>query len=163
MEKQFCSLCKSKAQSKCGLCECVVCKKCAHYVAEDTFYYLPEIPTELSHGVYCPQCFAATIKPQLDIYEETLARAKNVDVFSKKQSKETRLVKRSNKVISVKNCTDYDELILRLAFIAAQENFNTIFDLDIKSKKVKNAAYSNLIWDGTARPASFDNKRKIFD
>src|ERR1035437_2303760 len=99
----LCSSCqKQKAVLECGLCHAVLCKKCTQFLDEDSFSFLKSIPEELTFN-YCTTCFEGKIRPQLDAYNEDMERAKDIVIFYKAQSKETRLMKRSEKPFKVEN------------------------------------------------------------
>lgn len=154
MENRRCTTCqKTKAQLNCGLCQQIICKNCAQFVEEDTFSFFNTIPVELSHGVYCGPCFDAQIQPEIEKYNQAMEAAKNIRVFSKTQSKETRFISRKEALLKVTDCPDRDEAVLRLAFQAAQSHFNAIIDMELSSRKVKNGSYQHLLWTGSARPA----------
>ena len=130
---------------------------------EDKFSFLPEILPDLAHDTYCRTCFDSRIELALQSYDKIMERACNMNVFYKAQSKETRLLKRAEPVIRVVNCKDRDETILRLAFLAANANFNCIIDVDLISEKIRNGSYQKMIWQGTGIPAQLDaekHKRK---
>ncbi len=85
-------------------------------------------------------------------YLELLEQAKNVYVFFKKHS--VPLIKRSKTQVSVKDCPDREETLLRLAFLAAEQSFNALIEVNLNSEKVFDAGgYQYLNWSGTAFPA----------
>lgn len=160
MENIFCCVCqKPKANLVCGICQSAVCKKCAQFTEEDSFSFLDKIPPHLTHGTYCGPCFDAKVAPELASYAETMEKAKDVAVFFKDQGKETRLIKRSNEVFRVKDCLDRDETLLRLAFFAAQKDFNSVIDVDLVSEKIRSGTYQTQRWSGTAVPANISDKK----
>jgi hypothetical protein len=89
-------------------------------------------------------------------YDETLQKARNILVYEKSQSKETRLMKRKTPPIAVQNCDDYDETVLRLAFLAAKAGFNAIIDVHVTSEKVRENSYQTTIFKGTAVPINLN-------
>ncbi len=117
------------------------------------------MPEELAHAFYCTGCFDDKIHPELAQYEETLDRAKGVLVFMKDQGKETRLIKRKEAQLRILDCDDYDETIMRLAFLAAEAGHNAIVDVDVVSRKVKDGSYQTTKYTGTAVPVSVDPRR----
>ncbi|HEY8270887.1 MAG TPA: hypothetical protein VIG33_08355 [Pseudobdellovibrionaceae bacterium] len=160
MKAPFCSICqKPKATLECGICKNAICKKCAQFIDEDTFSFLPHIPVEFSTGTFCGPCFDFKVSPEIETYNQTMEAAKEIAVFFNDQGKETRLVKRLADPVQVVECKDRDETVLRLAFFAAQGNYNGIVDVDVKSEKVKNGTYQTLRWRGTAIPANIDPKK----
>jgi hypothetical protein len=160
METVLCSVCeKNQTAMKCGLCEVAVCKRCAYMMNSGEFQFLAKIPAALSHPAYCSTCYHAEVEGPLAQYNEVLERAKNIDVFFKNQGKETRLVKRTEKPVVVQECFDKDEIIMRLAFFAAQAGFNSLVDVDLISEKVRpGGSYVTSKWRGTGIPANTSEK-----
>jgi hypothetical protein len=160
MENAVCRSCqRPKANLICGVCEGAVCKKCTQNLKADTFTFLTHIPAELTHRNYCPFCYDEKVAPALESYERTLRKAKAVFVFLKTKGEETRLFSRSEKPLQVRDCPDREEAILRLAFLAAEKDCNTIIDVDIRSEKVRNQAYQTMKWHITGVPSRVDPKR----
>src|SRR5688572_20606431 len=102
-----CSSCLSpKANLECCLCKSAVCKNCAHFVDENTFSFLPELPIGLEQGAYCVQCNEAKLAPEQSTYEQMIEAAKNIDIYMKNQGKESRLLRRADKPVQVVGCKD---------------------------------------------------------
>lgn len=74
--------------------------------------------------------------------------------FKKNHTKETRLFKRSKKRIKLTDQTDYDNMILHMAFLAAQDGHNCIIDVETDSRKIHNGSYKTVLWSGEAVPAT---------
>lgn len=159
MENSCCSCLKPKATLVCGFCKEAVCKKCTQFLEEDSFSFLAKVPEELSHLAYCPRCFQEKISPELEAYNEIMERAKDIAVFYKAQSKETRLMSRKASPLLVADCSDKEEAVLRLAFFAAKANFNGLIDVDVNAKKVREGAYQTLTWSGSGIPANISEKK----
>ncbi len=111
------------------------------------------------HKTFCGPCFTTRIAPELEAYERTLERAKAVFVYSKGQGEETRLMKRTEKPLRVADCQDREEVLLRLAFLAAHAYYNALIEADIFSKRLRNAGYQTSVWQGTAIPTRVDTDR----
>jgi hypothetical protein len=92
-----------------------------------------------------------------------MERARETLVYFKSQSKETRLINRTEKPVFVKDCPDHDELVLRLAFFAARAGFNSIIDVLVESKKVKVNSYQTTVWSGSGIPAQTHAKKLVKD
>ncbi len=164
MNTASCETCgKSKAPLVCGLCQAKICKNCTQFLAEDSFLLLPKPPTGFENGAFCDTCYATLVIPELEKYEALLLRAKGVMVFTKSQSKETRLIKRLEKTVIVSDCKDYDEAVLSLAFQAAELNYNSIIDMDLKPEKIKIGTYQSTLWSGTGMPANVTQERLVKD
>lgn len=160
MTESCCAICqKPKAPLTCGLCEVRLCKACAQVLSDDDFAFLKARPPELTHGVYCGPCFDGQVAEPLRQYHEILQKAQEVNVYTKDQTKETRLLKRTEKPLRVENCADERETLMRLAFLAAQAGFNSLIDVDITSKKVRQHAYQTTIYSGTAVPIQLEENQ----
>ena len=155
MEKRHCSTCNKKTPKECGLCEAPTCKTCAHNIGDDFFEFLKKIPDELSHGYYCNTCFVNTVSSEYESYKDILERATGMDVyFKKKHSKEVRFFRKASKTIVLKDCEDYEHMILNMAFLAAAENYNTIIQVETSSRKIHDGSYKIILWSGSAIPAN---------
>ena len=155
MEKTDCATCRTEQTNlQCGLCLEPVCKGCAHVLATDAFSFLPNVPEELTKGIYCHPCFLAKVEAPAEAYEATMEAARNVDVYFSDQGKETRLIPRSKHKYKIDSCADRDELVLRFAFMAVLDGFKTLVDTHIVGKKVRDGARQTTNYSGTAVPAN---------
>lgn len=154
---------KTKALLKCGLCDTDVCKYCAIILPEDGFSFLKPIPADLNHDIFCGPCYDQKISARWDEYQETMEKAKNINVYLSNQGKETRLIKRTEELFNVTDCKDHDETLLRLAFFAVQAGFNALVDVNLTSVKVRNNNYQTLVWSGVGRPANITERNQIKD
>ncbi len=160
MESQTCLSCrKPKATQTCGVCEESFCKKCSESVSAEEFRFLSEVPDILTRKVYCHPCHDSEVLPEKERYEEILERAKNIFVFFKTQRKQIPLIRKSKVPVVVETCDDRDETILRLGFLAAEQNHNAIIEVDVNAKKVRNEGYQTSVWSGTAFPADVDGSK----
>lgn len=137
----------------CQVCACDLEKSEALFVDEETFAFLRQLPTGVQLGIYCPVCFDKNVRAELDNYNDKLERAKNVNVFFLTQSKESRFVRRTEKPVTVKDCPDRDEVVLRLAFLAVEAGKNALVDVELSSAKVRNGRWQSSTWSGQAVPA----------
>ena len=162
MDFEACSGCsKAKVSHHCGLCNTPLCKTCAQFLQEEILHLLQTIPEKLSHPAYCWNCFLDQIAPDLDAYRELYERAKDVEIFKKSQSKESQRIKRENHPVTVKDCEDHDESIIRLAILAVQAGCNGLVDVQITSKKIKNGGYTKTTWSASGIPARIENRHII--
>lgn len=143
---------KTPANLKCGGCEMTLCKSCSKDAGDADLTYFTKLPVEASHGAYCTQCFAEKLLPVLEKYEEIMRLAENVDVYMKDQGKETRLYKRSEKPIVIKDCADRDETLMRMAFRTAELGYGILVDVDLTYDKVFDHAYQTSVWKGVGQP-----------
>lgn len=159
-----CCVCqKSKAALICGICKEQVCKSCTEFLENESLSFLTTIDDNLKLGTYCSICFAEKINPIVEKYNATMELAKNINVFEKSQGKETRLIKRKEAELTVTDCADKNETILRLAFQAAEKGFNAIIDVDLKPRKIKNGRHQHTLWSATALPANVTDRNIIKD
>lgn len=164
MEKQCCSSCLgTKALLECEVCHDSTCKNCSHYLSEESFAFLNKVPAILKHQVYCHQCYLQHVEGEVAKYNATLEAAKNINIFLKKQGKETRLISRKEPLMKVENCADEEEVLMRLAFMAVQQGFNSVIDVEPSSVKVQTGRYQTSNWSGVGRAAMFTEKQVILD
>jgi hypothetical protein len=157
MPSENCTTChKPKANHSCGICRSPICKGCSQFVEEKSFAFLEKTPEELTHTVYCGICFDEKVAGPLRDYKETMRRAKNVFVFFKAQSKESRLMSRNADAVEVPDCADREETILRLGFLAAKAGYNALVDVDIVHEKIRIGAYQTTKWSGKGIPTQVD-------
>jgi hypothetical protein len=158
--KLICKTCrKPKASYECGLCHDPICKSCAQFLAEGAFSFLKKVPDELQHSSYCVNCFDEKVHVPLTSYEENMERAKEVMMFTKDQSKVTGHLKRKEDPIIVDECEDEEEVVLRLAFLAAEQGFNCILDVNIKNRKIIVGSHKKTVFSATAIPITIDPKQ----
>lgn len=159
-----CCVCSQvKAPLVCGICGGSICKKCTQFTEEGAFSFLKTVPPALAHQIYCGVCFDREVAPALTEYEATMEAARNIMVFMKSQSKETRLISRKEPVVKVSDCADHDECILRLAFFAAQLKFNALIDVQVTPKKLITGGYQTTVYSGTGIPAHVHENKLIKD
>lgn len=149
----------SKRQLQCQSCQCGLAKDEAQFVDEGTFELLSQLPQGVALGVYCSPCFEAHVRPALEAYLEKVERAKNVNVFLATQSKESRFVRRTEKPISVEECLDRDDALLRLALKAVELNKNALVDVDFSSRKIRNGGWQTARWSGRGIPAHIEESQ----
>ena len=115
-------------------------------------------PEQAPTGTYCAACFEAKIVPEMQKYDEILERAGNIQVFDTTQGKESRLIKRSDVVYKVVDCEDRDETLMRLAFFAARDGYNTLVDVDLVYEKTRAGSFKIATWSGQGVPAVVPSK-----
>ncbi len=167
MQTTICFSCqKPKAILECGVCKNSICKSCFQEADEEAFSFLEKVPPELEHTIYCMPCYNQIVEPALADYAETMEKAKEVFVFLREQSKETRLFRRLHKPLKVTDCADPKETQLRLAFKAVQAGFNTLVDVELNFDKTRDGSYQLIKWRGVGIPVHGDAEklnRKILE
>jgi len=161
LEEQKCHQCQKPTTNAfvCPLCSTLSCKNCVSFTPASAFSFMKRIPTELSHPRYCSNCFATAISPALENYRETMARAKKVYIVERPPRKPLPILKRSTESLSVRDCTDRKETIMRLAFQSAALGFNAVVKVKVAYEKVRNAGYQKMMWHGTGSPVELDARR----
>ena len=147
---------KPQGQHHCGLCTEPVCRSCALFLEQGTFAFLPTVAEDLQHSYYCAPCHELTVVPAIQSYEAMLAQAKDVFFFFDSRKRAIPVMKKSRDIVEVLECTDRDEVILRLGFMAATQGFNAIVDANVRSEKVRDHAYQKMNWRGRGWPAKVD-------
>lgn len=162
-ENSTCSSCrkplKPGATLECGLCHDPICKACDQFLDAGSFAFLRSLPDELSHTHYCVTCHSTKVEPALESYNEMMERAREVFIFFGTQKKAPPVVKKAKERLSVEDCPDRDETILRLAFHAAELGFNGLVDVEVASRKVRHAGWQKSAWQGSGVPAQIDESR----
>jgi uncharacterized protein YbjQ (UPF0145 family) len=120
---------------------------------EGTFALMPLVPDDLKHLAYCFYCYDSKVGPALAEYQSDLEKAKNILVYTKDQTKETRLVKRLEPAVTVQKLADRNEAVLGLAYLAMRAGYNAIIDVELKYEKVRTGSYQTTVWGGTGIPA----------
>lgn len=154
MNLEICSHCnRNRTALRCDSCEDVSCKSCVVFVDEDFFEMVALLPDDLQNRTFCMNCFNQGISERLDHYLEIVSEAKNVDIFNKNQTKETRKIKRIESPIRVANCLGKEEALLKIAFFAAERGFKTVVDVELRSNKIgEGKSYKKLVWNGSGTP-----------
>lgn len=141
-----------------------MCKTHTQFVTEGTFSFMKKVPEVLTHPTYCVNCFDDKVAGPMSDYEATMEQAKEVMMFTKDQTKLTGHLKRKEDPVTVEDCEDQDEAILRLAFQAASQGHNCILDVNIKTRKIIVGSHKKTIFSATAIPITIDPKevREIY-
>lgn len=160
-----CAVCTTKKPTlECGLCHAAICKSCTDFVDDTTFRYAPQIPNKLQvSSTYCLNCYTTDVMPEIEKYQKILAEAKEIRVYDITQTKETRLLKRLEPVIEVKNCLDVPEATLKLAFMTTQLGYNCMIDMKLKTSKVRDGSYQTSEVTGSAIPTHLDEAKVMRD
>lgn len=160
MSEHLCKTCrKPKANFECGICHEHMCKAHTQFITEGTFSFMKKVPADLTHPTYCVNCFDDKVAGPLSDYEAKMEQAKEVMMFTKDQAKVTGHLKRKEEPVTVEDCEDQDEAILRLAFQAAEQGHNCILDVVIKTKKIIVGSHKKTIFSATAIPITIDPKQ----
>lgn len=114
---------------------------------------MKELPESLKHTHYCGVCFDEHVAPVKSQYENTLERAKAVNVIYKGSKSTIRVVRKADRSTNVDGLKDRDDTILWLAFQAAEAGFNSITEVEVTSRKVRNAGWQTSAWTGVGTPA----------
>ena len=153
---EICVSCrKPKAPYQCGICQGQVCKSCAQFQDED-INFMPKIPAALSHPVTCSGCFADQVEAPLAQFRETMEKAKEVVIFTKEQSKQTRYVKRKHAPYVITDCEDEAEAIMRMSYLAASEGMNCLVDIEVSTRKIVVGSHKKTVFTATAIPVDVD-------
>jgi hypothetical protein len=142
----------SKHRHDCGACGKILCKDCTQFLEEDAFSFLKEVPEILAQPAYCGSCYDEKVGPALSAYAAVVEQAQEIGVFYKNE-RNLPPHRALNKKVSTENCLDRKETLLRLAFFAAEQSCNALVNVELISKKIRNAGYQKTVWSGTGFPA----------
>jgi hypothetical protein len=152
-----CELClKPKANLTCGLCKKVVCKNCEEFLEPDYFSFWEKPDQNLLLAHFCAECFCETIGPIKEKYDSILNLAKEINIFFAADPHPPHPIRKHHKLVSIKDCVDRDESILRLAFRAVELGYNSLMQVTTTAKQVRNHAHQKNVWDATGLPAEID-------
>jgi hypothetical protein len=155
--QDLCCSCRTpKVTASCESCHDPLCKSCIIALEEGSFQFLPKTPEILTKSRFCRFCYDSSIAPELARYLETLEKAKEVVFLTSSYRGPLPMLKKAKYEVHHSGSPDRDELILRLAFLAAHDGFNALVQGEIISKKVRNHGYQRSEWEGRAIPASMD-------
>jgi hypothetical protein len=156
----ICQACqKNKSIFACVSCGCGVCKSCVEFVQREQFLLADPPPIEIREGTFCGRCFDEKVAAELTRYEETTERAKNVFVFYKDEHKITHYFDRGKIPVSVKDCEDKEDVLMKLAYKAASQDCNAMIETEVIGDKVRKGAYQTTNWSGSCYPISVDPRK----
>lgn len=162
MSTTACTICNNpKANVSCRECDSAVCKSCIEFVGDDVFEFDEYTEENSPVGHYCSTCYTTEIVPRLEVYNEIVERAKEVSVFSTEKGKESRLIKRTDVHLKIDECADKEDLIMKLAYMAAKAGYNSIVDMDLVYTKVRDGSFKLANWSGTATAANLNSRMPI--
>lgn len=150
MEESCVDCRRPKTDSNCGVCNGGVCRKCRVFLSEDEFPFVPNRPSELKHTYYCGHCYTQHVEPFKTDYEESIEKAKKVNVIYKNSKSSVRVIRQEKVVARVEDQLGRNEAILNLAFIAARAGYNAIIEVEVASKKIRNEGYQTTSWSARA-------------
>ena len=157
---EVCSHCSAvKAPFECGICKKALCKNCQQAVDTHAFSFLTKIPAELKLGNACPNCFEEKVLPHKIIYDETMERAKDIYFLTNNYPGYVHVLQKHNKRVIIEKCVDRREMIMRMAFFAAELGFNAIIAADINNSKIRMGKYQSSTWSGSAIPANINGEQ----
>lgn len=153
----LCKTCRTpKAPYQCGLCQDHICKSCAQFLTEDFSAMRKPVPPELKHSSYCMPCFDENVAGPLNAYTETMEKAKDVIIYSKEQSKLTRLIKRKVDPYKVDDCEDEQDALMKMSFYAVEDGHNCLIDVQHQTKKIIVGSHKKTIHGATGIPVTID-------
>ena len=92
-------------------------------------------------------------------YNHVMKQAKQVLILDKPRRRPLTILKKLQEPLQVENCPDREETVMRLAFKAAELGYNSVIRANIMYKKVRNAGYQKMVWQGTGIAAELDDRK----
>lgn len=155
---------KNKNLILCSCCETHICKNCCLFVEPTAFHYASEKPALLDKGLsFCSPCYEEHLSDALLKDQQTIEAAKQIHIFEKQQSKETRLLNRHEKPLIINHALDQEDAFLKLAYQAVLKGFNCVVDVDVKGKKVRDGSYQTTDYSATGIPTQVTDRKLIKD
>lgn len=140
---------QKKAPLSCVLCEASLCKDCVQFVDENSFPFCHLMQQKMHVGAQCPNCYQEKSLSHVEKYEEILQKAKNIDIYYRRiNGKEARLMERMEPALKVENCSDEEDVLMSLAFLAVQMGATAVIDVEVFSQKTKDGSYTTVTWNG---------------
>jgi hypothetical protein len=152
-----CSICNApKAPKNCSLCQASICKNCQIQLRSDAFLYRYPLPEKLSHLNYCARCYDEHVAAELAHYEVLAEQAKNVYFLTDSYLGYVRVLQSHTERISIPDCDDRREIILKMAYQAAELGYNALIKSRVESRSVNIDGYHSSRWKASALPAKID-------
>lgn len=156
-ETFVCKTCrKPKAPYECGLCHDHMCKAHTQFMTENFSAMRKKIPEDLKHSYYCINCFDDKVAAPLNEYTETMEKAKDIILYSKDQSKLTRLIKRKADPYKVEGCEDEQDAMMRMSFYAVEDGHNCLIDIQVQTKKLIVGSHKKTMFAASGVPVTID-------
>ena len=115
-----------------------------------------KVPDSLKHNNYCIPCFDDNVATPLTEYNDTMEKAKDIILYSKEQTKLTRLIKTKAEPYKVENCEEEDEAVMRMSFWAVEDGHNCLIHLQFNTKKIIVGSHKKTMFGATAIPCTID-------
>ncbi len=160
MSSTACDLCAApKAAKSCGECAAHVCKNCVQYLEQDKFRFHPHPPAFAQHGVFCVDCFDALVRPEVERYEEVLARSETIVIVRSSFRGFIPCLKKAERMTEVKDDAGRGIAIWRLKFLAAWEGYDSIIELEAEHHKNRHHGWESKVWSARGQFACIDHQR----
>ncbi len=101
-------------------------------------------------------CFDDQVAAPLGDYNEKMEKAKDIILYSKDQTKLTRLIKRKVDPYKVEDCEEEEDAVMRLSFWAVEDGYNCLIDLQYHTKKIIVGSHKKTMFGATAVPVTID-------
>ncbi len=156
-ETALCKTCrKPKAPYTCGLCHDHMCKQHTQFLTENFSAARKGVPDKLKHSTYCIPCFDDHVAAPLSDYNDKMEKAREIIIYSKEQSKLTRLLKRKTEPYKVEDCEDEQEALMKMSFYAVEDGFNCLIDVVIQTKKIIVGSHKKTMYAASGVPVTID-------
>lgn len=155
-----CDLCGApKAPKTCGLCERHVCKNCVQFLEADKFRFLPEPPSFAGHGIFCVDCFEEQVRPEVEKYDEVLARSEQVKLVRASFHGYIPVFRKADRPTEVKDDAGRGIATWRLKFLCALAGYDTVIEFEAEHSKTRNHGWESKVWRASGRFVDLDHKK----
>jgi hypothetical protein len=155
-----CEVCAApKANKRCGECGRSVCKNCVNFLSQDQFRFHPEPPAFAKVGVFCAECFDRLVRPELEHYEEVLARSEQVTLVGSSYRGYIPCLKKAKDPSEVTDDAGRGIAIWRLKFLAAWQGYDSVIELEAEHRKIRNHGWESKVWSARGHFVCLDHAR----
>lgn len=155
-----CELCGApKAVKECGECEAQVCKNCVQYLEQDKLRFHPSPPAFVKHGIFCANCFDTLVRPEIEKYDEVLARSETVKIVRASFRGYIPTFKKAKFPTEVRDDAGRGIAIWRLKFLCAWEGYDTVIEMEAEHSKNRNHGWESKVWAARGHFVDLDHAK----
>lgn len=155
-----CELCQApKAAKSCAECGRAACKNCLCFLEQDKFRFHPEPPAFATKGIFCFECFESLVKPEVERYDEVLARSEKVTLIPISYRGYVACLRKAQYPTEVEAEAGKGIAVWKLKFLAAWQGYDAIVDLEAENRKTRNAGWESKVWNAKGLFVALDHAK----
>jgi uncharacterized protein YbjQ (UPF0145 family) len=133
-----------------------MCKSCTQFLVENFSAMRKPVPEFLRQPAYCMNCFDDQVAAPLADYNEKMEKAKDIIIYSKEQTKLTRLIKTKAEPYKVEDCEEEQDALMRMSYWAVEDGHNCLIHLQYQTRKIVVGSHKKTMFSATAIPCTID-------